>query len=84
MGVRAKAIETTGIIDAQRQLVLDEPLPVEGPARVRVIILLAEEVDIDEKEWLQAAVDNPAFHFLREPEEDLYTVDDGNPFHDQG
>ena len=84
MGLRAKAIETTGIIDAQRQLVLDEPLPVEGPARVRVIILLAEEVDIDEKDWLRAAADNPSFRFLREPEEDLYTVDDGNPFHDQG
>jgi len=32
-------IETTGIVDAQHQLRLDEPLPISGPSRVRVIIL---------------------------------------------
>ena len=29
-----KAIEATGTIDAQRRLVLDEPLPVVGPILV--------------------------------------------------
>ena len=61
MEIAAKAIETTGTIDAQRQLVLDKPLPVVGPTRVRVIILLPEEADIDEMEWLRAAAANPAF-----------------------
>jgi len=84
MGVAAKAIETTGTIDAQRRLVLDELLPVAGPTRVRVIILLPEEADIDEMEWLRAAATNPAFDFLKEPEEDIYTLDDGRPFYDQG
>jgi hypothetical protein len=84
MKVATKAVETTGTIDAQRQLVLDEPLPVDGPTRVRVIILLPEEADIDEMEWLQAAVANPAFDFLKEPEEDIYTLADGRPFYDQG
>jgi len=79
-----RAIETTGIIDDQRQLILDEPLPVAGPTRVRVIILLSEEVDIDEVEWLRAAATNPAFDFLKEPEEDIYTLADGRPFRDQG
>lgn len=83
MEIAAKAIETTGTIDAQRQLVLDKPLPVVGPTRVRVIILLPEEADMDEMEWLQAAVANPAFDFLKEPEEDIYTLADGRPFHDQ-
>jgi hypothetical protein len=83
MEVAIKAIETTGTIDAQRQLVLDEPLPVAGPTRVRVIILLSEEADIDEMEWLRAAAANPAFHFLKEPEEDIYTASDGRPFDDQ-
>jgi hypothetical protein len=36
------AIETTGIIDADRQLRLDEPLSIVGPSRVRVIILVPE------------------------------------------
>lgn len=84
MGIAAKAIETTGTIDPHHQLVLDEPLPVIGPTRVRVIILLSEEADIDEIEWLRAAATNPAFDFLKEPEEDLYTFADGKPFHDKG
>ena len=84
MKVATKAVETTGTIDAHRQLVLDEPLPVVGPTRVRVIILLPEEADIDEMEWLRAASVSPAFDFLKEPEEDIYTLADGRPFYDQG
>ena len=82
MEVTTRAIETTGTVDAQRQLVLDEQLPVIGPTRVRVVILLPEEADIDEMEWLRAAAANPAFDFLKEPEEDIYTLADGRPFHD--
>lgn len=79
-----KAIEVTGEIDEQRQLHLDAPLPIIGPSRVRVIILVTEQVeaDIDEKEWLRAAANNPAFDFLKDPEEDIYTLDDGEPFRD--
>ena len=84
MEVAIKAIETKGTIDARRRLVLDEPLHVVGPTRVRVIILLPEEADIDEMEWLRAAAANPAFDFLKEPEEDIYTLADGRPFYDQG
>lgn len=83
MDVAVKAIETTGTIDAQHRLLLDEPLHVPGPTRVRVIILLPEEVDIDEKEWLYAAASNPAFDFLKESQEDIYTSEDGRPFHDR-
>ncbi len=82
MDATVKAIETTGTIDAQHRLLLDEPLPVAGPTKVRVIILLPEEEDIDEKEWLYAAANNPVFDFLKEPEEDIYTSEDGRPFHD--
>jgi len=78
-----KAIEATGTIDAERRLVLDEPLPVAGPKRVRVIILLPEDTEVDEKEWLRAASANPAFDFLKEPEEDIYTLEDGRPLYDQ-
>lgn len=83
MEIVEKAIETTATINTNRQLVLDEPLPIAGPTKVRVIILLPEEVDIDEKEWLRSASVNPAFDFLKEPEEDIYTLADGKPFHDQ-
>jgi len=46
--------------------------------------LLPEESDIGESEWLKTAASNPAFDFLKEPEEDIYTREDGKPFHDKG
>jgi hypothetical protein len=82
MKLVSKAIEVAGEIDAQRQLHLDAPLPVAGPSRVRVIILVPEDTEIDEAEWLRSAAKNPAFDFLRDPEEDFYSLTDGKPFHD--
>jgi hypothetical protein len=79
-----KAVEVVGTIDAQRHLVLDEPLPVTGPTRVRVIILLPDQTDIDERDWLSAAARNPAFDFLKDRAEDVYSVSDGKPFYDEG
>jgi hypothetical protein len=86
MSVPVRAIETTGVIDEASHLQLDTPLPVVGPSRVRVIVLFPEEEreDIDELEWLRAAMVNPAFDFLEDPEEDVYTLADGRPFDDQG
>lgn len=83
MEILEKVIEVSATIDAHHQLVLDEPLPVAGPARVRVIVLLPADVEIDEKDWLKAASENPAFAFLKEAEEDIYTLSNGRPFCDQ-
>jgi hypothetical protein len=77
------AIEMTGRIDEHRQLQLDSPLPVSGPRRVRVIVLYPIEDEWDEAEWLQAAAHNPAFDFLSEPAEDIYSLADGEPFRDE-
>ncbi len=84
MDVVLRAIEVEGQIDEQRQLHLDGPLPVAGPSRVRVIILMDEPREISEEEWLRAADKNPALQFLRESAEDVYTIEDGKPFCDQG
>ena len=78
------AIEITGIVDAHHQLQLDEPLPISGPSRVRVIILVPEEAEIDEGAWVKASSTSPAFDFLKNAGEDIYTAADGKPFHDQG
>lgn len=51
--------------------------------RVRVLVLYPLSEEWDEGEWLQAAAQNPAFAFLKDQEEDLYTLDDGKPFDDQ-
>jgi hypothetical protein len=78
------AIETTGIVDAQHQLRLDEPLPIAGQSRVRVIVLVPEADEIPGAAWTRAAAANPAFDFLKDAAEDIYTAADGRPFHDEG
>ncbi len=79
-----KAIEVTGEIDEHNQLHLDHPLPIAGKCCVRVIILIPEDAKVNETEWRKAAAVNPAFDFLKAPEEDVYTLADGKPFDDQG
>lgn len=79
-----KAIEATGTVDEQGQLHLDEPLATSAPGKVRVILLFPEDADIDEQEWLRNAANNPAFDFLKDSAEDVYTLADGKPFHDKG
>jgi hypothetical protein len=77
------AIEMTGTIDEEHRLVLDGPVPIVGPLRVRVLVLYPLSEEEGEQEWLRAASRNPAFDYLKEPEEDIYTLADGEPFRDQ-
>jgi hypothetical protein len=79
-----KAIEVTGRIDEERQLHLDDRLPIDGPSQVRVIILVSDEADIEEQEWLVAGTTNPTLSFLHKSDQDIYTPTDGKPFVDQG
>ena len=83
MQAATQVIETTETIDTQHHLVPDETLPITGPTRVRVSHLLPEDSDISETEWLQAAAANPSLDFLKDPEEDVYTLSDGEPFYDE-
>ena len=87
MNVASRAVETTGRIDEEHRLVIAEPLPVDGPQAVRVIVLLsepAEAQEFGEQEWLRAAASSPAFDFLKDEREDIYSLSDGRPFHDEG
>ncbi|MGH7458349.1 MAG: hypothetical protein ACREKN_04590 [Longimicrobiaceae bacterium] len=75
-----RAIETTGTADEQGQLRLNEPLAVSEASAVRVIVLLPSDEDPDEGSWLRAASRNPAFAFLDDPQEEIYSTADGIPF----
>ncbi len=77
------AIETTGTVDEHHRLRLDEDLPVPGPMRVRVIVLYPLSDGLGEEDWLRAAARNPAFQDLEAPEEDIYSLEDGEPFRDE-
>jgi hypothetical protein len=50
---------------------------------VRVIVLYSLIVEWNEKEWLDTATLNPSFDFLKDPEEDIYTLSDGKPYYDE-
>lgn len=78
------AIELSGIVKEDHQIQLDEPLPIEASKRVRVIVLYATDDDLNEKEWMQTAAGNSAFAFLNDPAEDIYSLEDGKPFEDEG
>ncbi|MCK5522237.1 MAG: hypothetical protein KAI83_03795 [Thiomargarita sp.] len=87
MSLMAKAIETTGFVNAQHELLLDEKFPMIKPSRVRVIIMITEEdtsfsETVSEAEWLKVASQNPAFDFLKDAKEDIYSLTDGKPFYD--
>jgi hypothetical protein len=78
MMLTRKTVEATGTVNQQNQIILDEPLSFAG--RVRIIIFMPEDTD-DEIDWLRSAAVNPAFDFLKDSEEDIYTLEDGRPFH---
>jgi len=83
MDATLTAIEMSGTVNESHQLLLDELLPIPGPKRVRVIILYSPIDEWNEKEWLHAATLSPAFDFLKDPEEDIYTLSDGKPYYDE-
>jgi len=77
------AIELTGTVNEDHQLKLDDILPPSVPKRVRVIVLYSPGDEWDEKEWLHAATISPAFDFLKDQKEEIYTLTDGKPCHDE-
>ena len=72
------AIETTGTINANHRIELDEDLPPNAPERVRVIVLF-DENDFEEREWMKSGSKNQVFDFLSDETEDIYTIADGKP-----
>lgn len=76
------AIEMTGTVDTEHRLVLDETLPIAGPTRVRVIVLVDNHDEVTEAAWLKSTAANTAFDFLKDEREDIYSLADGKPFHD--
>lgn len=78
-----RAIEINSKTDKKGHLRFDYKLD-KSEKEVRVLILLDEdqaETD-DEAIWMSSISSNPAFDFLNDPGEDIYTLNDGEPFHD--
>lgn len=44
------------------------------------IVVLIKDDEVSENEWLSFAVEGGAFDFLKDPAEDIYTMEDGLPY----
>lgn len=44
------------------------------------IVVLIKDDEITENEWLSFAMRGGAFDFLKDPSEDIYTMEDGEPY----
>lgn len=73
------AVETTGTVEQNGRIVIDETFLVNAPTPVRVIVLFPESDEISDAAWLQAATKNEVFDFLNDPDEDIYSLADGKP-----
>lgn len=73
-----KAIELISRTDKEGQLRLDYQLD-KSDSNVRVLILLEDELTIEERSWLKGVSANPAFDFLNNEEEGIYSINDGKP-----
>ncbi len=75
-----KAIEIKTRTNKEGRLSLDFQLN-QPDKKVRLLILLENDEETQEEAWLKAVSSNPAFDFLKEADEDLYTVNDGEAWY---
>ena len=84
-----RAIEVTGSVNEDGFIALDQPIVITKPRRFRGILLLPD-TDITE-EWSPMAmvydrpevIDASLREYLDDPEEDIYTLEDGEPIEDE-
>jgi len=78
-----KAIEINSKTDKAGFLKINYKLN-RSNSKVRVLILLDDDSSEKDEEaiWIKAISNNPAFNFLKDTKEDVYTLDDGEPFND--
>ena len=66
------------------QIILDEPYDLPPHASLIVTVLSVPNEGDSEREWLASAIKSDAFAFLADDAEDIYTLADGEPFHNGG
>ena len=78
-----KAIEINSKTDKTGRLKIDYKLD-KSESNVRILILLEDDISEQEEEklWMNSISKNPAFDFLNDPVEDIYSLKDGEPFND--
>ena len=77
-----RAIEIVSKTDKTGLLKINYKLD-KSESNVRVLILLDDDNEQeDEKLWMRSISRNPAFNFLNDPAEEIYSLNDGEPLND--
>jgi hypothetical protein len=77
-----RAIEINSKTDKKGNLKIDYQLN-KINSTVKVLILYDDNADNDEEKiWMKSISTNPVFDFLNDDSEDIYSINDGEPFDD--
>lgn len=77
-----RAIEINSKTDKEGHLKIDYKLN-KSNSHVRILILLDDDNEQEEEKlWLKSISNNPAFSYLDDPAEEVYSLNDGEPFND--
>ena len=78
-----KAIEINSKTDKTGRLKINYKLN-RFDSKVGVLILLDDDFSEKDEEaiWMSSISNNPAFDFLKDSTEDIYSLKDGEPFND--
>lgn len=87
MSLNLQTVETTANLDENGVLHLKEPIRGIEAGEVLVIVVarprndkIPEQYDdISPEEWYRAMMSSSALAFLKDPAEDIYTLEDGEP-----
>jgi hypothetical protein len=87
MSLNLQTVETTADLDENGVLHVKEPIRGLEAGEVLVIVVaraqheLSQQKydDISSNEWNRAMTNSSALEFLHSPEEDVYTLEDGEP-----
>lgn len=71
-----QALELTGFLDEKEVLKINKPINIINQ-KVKVMHLIPEQEAIEDQVWLKAMSNNPAFDFLHDEAEDIYSIMDG-------
>ncbi|WP_322571411.1 hypothetical protein [Rhodohalobacter sp.] len=78
-----KAIELHSKTDKDGRVLIDHDTGFENK-KIRVLILVDESdnSELNDKNWLEDVVKSPSFDFLKDEDQDIYTLNDGEPIED--
>ena len=83
--VETDSVELIGYINSEHHLLVNGEVPLD-PGEVKIIVFprekIEEEDDISTDVLLKVARNGGAFEFLNDPEEDIYSMDDGIPINE--